>query len=76
MYKEDLPLSYLALAGPSGIRAGWGIEINGRFEAESPPASARPPTKVDMPLKQRNQTKPNQIKYIIYIYIYKRFGIK
>ena len=20
-----------ALAGPSGIRAGWGIEINGRF---------------------------------------------
>ena len=26
-------------AGTSGIRAGWGIEINGRFEAESPPSS-------------------------------------
>ena len=23
--------TYLALAGLSGIRAGWGIEINGRF---------------------------------------------
>ena len=28
----------------SGIRAGWGIEINGRFEAERPPASAGPPS--------------------------------
>ena len=27
----------LALAGPSGIRAGWGIEINGRFDAKRPP---------------------------------------
>ena len=35
--------TYLALAGPSGIRAGWGIEINGKFEVESPPASAGPP---------------------------------
>ena len=34
----------LAFAGPSGIRAGWGIEINGRFEAERPPASAEPPS--------------------------------
>ena len=34
----------LALAGPSGIRAGWGIEINGRFEAERPPPSAGPPS--------------------------------
>ena len=32
--------TYPALAGPSGILAGWGIEINGRFEAEMPPASA------------------------------------
>ena len=31
------------LAGPSGIRVGWVIEINGRFEAERPPASAGPP---------------------------------
>ena len=29
-----------ALAGPSGIRAGWGIEINDRFEAERSPSSA------------------------------------
>ena len=34
----------LAFAGPSGIRARWGIEINGRFEAERPPASAGPPS--------------------------------
>ena len=30
----------LALAGLYGIHAGWGIEINGRFEAERPPALA------------------------------------
>ena len=30
----------LALAGPSGIRAGRGIEINGRFEAKRSPALA------------------------------------
>ena len=42
---EDLDKSIsLALAGPSGIRAGWGIEINGRFEAERSPASAGPPS--------------------------------
>ena len=29
--------TYLALTGPAGIRAGWGIEINGSFEAERPP---------------------------------------
>ena len=34
----------LALAGPSGIRAGWGIETNGRFEAERPPTLAGPPS--------------------------------
>ena len=34
----------LALAGPSGIRAGWGIEINGIFEAKRPPISAGPPS--------------------------------
>ena len=28
------------IAGPSGIRAGWVIEINGRFEAKRPPALA------------------------------------
>ena len=33
----------MAFAGPSGIRAGWGIEINGRFEAERPPASSGQP---------------------------------
>ena len=33
----------MALAGLSGIRAGWGIETNGRFEAERPTALARPP---------------------------------
>ena len=27
-----------AFAGLSGIRVGWGIEINGRFVAERPPA--------------------------------------
>ena len=31
-----------ALDGPSGIRAGWGIKINSRFEAERPPALAGP----------------------------------
>ena len=34
----------LAFAGPSGIRAGWGIETNGKFEAERPPASIGPPS--------------------------------
>ena len=37
-------LSSLALAGASGIRAGWGIEINGRFEAERPQSSIEPPS--------------------------------
>ena len=32
------------LAGPSGIRVGWGIETNGRFEAERPPTSVGPPS--------------------------------
>ena len=32
------------LAGPSGIRVGWGIETNGRFEAEKPPTSIGPPS--------------------------------
>ena len=27
-----------------GIRAGWGIEINGKFEAERPPSSVGPPS--------------------------------
>ena len=36
-------ISHLALAGPSGICAGLGIEINGKFKAERPPASAGPP---------------------------------
>ena len=36
--------TYLALAGQFGIRAGWGIEINGRFEAEKPSASVGPPS--------------------------------
>ena len=31
------------LAGPSGIRVGWGIETNGRFKAERPPVSVGPP---------------------------------
>ena len=34
----------LAFAGPSGIRIRWGIEINGRFEAERPPALAGLPS--------------------------------
>ena len=36
--------SYLALAGLSGIRAEWSIEINGRFEAERLSASTGPPS--------------------------------
>ena len=32
------------LAGPFGIRVGWGIETNGRFEAERPPTSVGPPS--------------------------------
>ena len=32
------------LAGPSGIRVGWGIEMHGRFEAERPPTSVGPPS--------------------------------
>ena len=39
--------TYMAFAGPSGIRAGWGIEISGRFEA------ARPPASVGLPLGGR-----------------------
>ena len=35
-----LTFSSPALDKPSGIRAGWDIEINGRLEAEIPPASA------------------------------------
>ena len=35
--------TYLALAGPSDIHAGWGIETNGRFMGERPLASAGPP---------------------------------
>ena len=34
----------LTLSAPSVIRARWGIEINGRFEAERPSASAQPPS--------------------------------
>ena len=30
------------LAGPSGIRVGWAIETNGRFDAERPPTSVGP----------------------------------
>ena len=30
------------LAGPSGIRVGWGIETNRRFEAERPPTLVGP----------------------------------
>ena len=30
--------------GPSGIRVGWGIEINGRFEAERLPTSVGQPS--------------------------------
>ena len=32
----------MALAGPSGIRAGQVSNINGRLKAERPPASAGP----------------------------------
>ena len=32
------------LAGPSGIRVGWGIETNGRFEAERLSTSVGPPS--------------------------------
>ena len=32
------------LAGPSGIHVGWGIETNGRFEAEKPPTSVESPS--------------------------------
>ena len=35
--------TFLALAGPAGIRVGWSIVINGRFEAERPPTSAGRP---------------------------------
>ena len=35
-----------AFAGPSGIRAGCGIKINGRFEAKRPPGSVGPPSGV------------------------------
>ena len=36
--------TYLALAGPSGIRTGWCIEIKSSFEVERPPPSAGPPS--------------------------------
>ena len=41
--KISRPNTSQALAGPSGIRARWGIETNGRFEAEKTLASAGPP---------------------------------
>ena len=34
----------LPFTGPSGIRAWWGIEINGRFAAEMPPGSGGSPS--------------------------------
>ena len=36
--------TYLAFTGPSGIRVGWDIEINGLFVAERPLVSAGPPS--------------------------------
>ena len=33
-----------AFAGLSGIHVGWGIEINGKFEAERPPATTGLPS--------------------------------
>ena len=45
LFSSSIPFAYPALAGPSGIRAGWGIEINGRFEAERPPALNGPPSR-------------------------------
>ena len=54
--------TYPIFAGPSGIRAGWGIEINGRFEAERPPALAGPPlggqTGTLTPLSPKYSTGP------------------
>ena len=46
VYRLAFILTYLPglLAGPSGIRAGWGIETKGRFEAERPPTSVGPPS--------------------------------
>ena len=51
------------IAGPSGIRAGWGIETNGRFVAERPSASAGPPsggrTATLTPLSPMYSTRPS-----------------
>ena len=37
-----LQRTYLALTGLSGIRVRWGIKVNGRFEADRPPALVGP----------------------------------
>ena len=52
----------MAFAGPSGLRAEWGVEINDRFDAERPPASTGPPsggqTTTLKPLSPMYSTRP------------------
>ena len=62
--------SYLAFAGPSDIRVGWGIEINGRFEVERLPASAGPPSAGRAafltPMHHLNSTRPHGLVQAIF----------
>ena len=61
----------LALAGPSGIRAGWGIEINGRYEAKRLPVSAGLPSGGQaafmIPMHPLYSTKPHGLVQAIYV---------
>ena len=58
------------LAGPSGIGVGWGIETNGRFEAERPPTLVGPPSggraAFQTPLHYLYSTRPHGLVQAIF----------
>ena len=61
------------LAGPSGIRVGWGIETNGIFEAERPPTSVGPPSggraAFLSPIHPLYSTRPHGLAQAIFLHI-------
>ena len=60
------------MAGPSGICAGWAIEINGRFEADRPQVSAGPPSggraAFQTPMHSMYITRPHGLVQAIFWY--------
>ena len=58
------------LAGPSGFRAGWVIEINGRFYAKRPPTSVGPPSggqaAFQTPIHTLDSTRPHGLVQAIF----------